>query len=124
MLQQVSLVSIPVKNQDKALKFYTEKLGFKLEVDAPFGPGLRWIELSLTGCPVKVALFTPQGHENRIGTLSNVVFSSEDVQKTYEELSAKGIEFTEKPKKQSWGGVTALFKDIDGNIFCLSSQES
>jgi|SRR5581483_2546626 len=123
MLSGVSLVSIHVKNQDKALKFYTEKLGFKLDVDAPFGEGQRWIELTLADSPVRVALYTMEGQEDRIGTPSNIVFACKDIQKTYKEFSSKGVEFVEKPQKQSWGGTTARFKDVDGNTFCLCSME-
>ena len=118
----VSMVSIPVKDQEKSLKFYTEKLGFQVVTDAPFGDGCRWIELAPQTGNTRIALFCPPGHESRIGTFSNIVFSTDDVQKTYEKLSRLGVEFTELPKKQPWGGTTALFKDIDGNTFCLSSE--
>jgi catechol 2,3-dioxygenase-like lactoylglutathione lyase family enzyme len=42
MIRGVKIVSIPVRNQDVALKFYTEKIGFKVATDQPFGPGQRW----------------------------------------------------------------------------------
>ena len=45
MIRGVKIVSIPVSNQDVALQFYTEKIGFKVATDQPFGPGRRWIEL-------------------------------------------------------------------------------
>lgn len=120
---KVDIVSIPVKNQDRALKFYIEKLGFKLETDAPFGEGLRWIELSSPYGGTRVALFTPFGQEDRVGGFSNVVFScSDDLQQTYETLVNKGVEFVQPPKKESWG-ISALFKDSEDNVFCLSQKE-
>ncbi len=67
MIRGVKIVSIPVRNQDVALKFYTEKVGFKVATDQPFGPGQRWIELLIPGADTALALFTPEGHENRIG---------------------------------------------------------
>jgi catechol 2,3-dioxygenase-like lactoylglutathione lyase family enzyme len=121
MISQVKHVIIPVKDQDKALKFYTDKLGFKLLVDAPFGPGLRWIELQIPGADTQIVLFTPEGHEDRVGTSSSFVFSCADVKKTYDDLSKKGVEFLHPPKKEFWGSFT-LFKDVDGNTFCLSSS--
>lgn len=120
---KVSLVSVPVRNQERALIFYTEKLGFKLETDAAFEEGKRWIELSSPDGDTRVALFTVSGQEDRIGTFSNVVFSCDDVQKVYEVLKSRGVEFAEVPKKQPWGGTIATFKDVDGNTFCLSSME-
>jgi catechol 2,3-dioxygenase-like lactoylglutathione lyase family enzyme len=121
MISKVSLATIPVKDQDRALKFYTEKLGFKVDVDLPFGEHQRWIELIIPGADTRVALFTCDGQQDRIGTFSNISFGADDAYKTYEELSKKGVEFTQKPEMQSWGGVLGLFKDPDGNTFCLIS---
>jgi catechol 2,3-dioxygenase-like lactoylglutathione lyase family enzyme len=59
MIRGVKIVSIPVRNQDVALKFYTEKVGFKVATDQPFGPGQRWIELLIPGADTVLALFTP-----------------------------------------------------------------
>ena len=68
MIKAVKFVSIPVRDQDQALSFYTEKLGFQVLTDQPMGDGQRWVELRIPGSETKVALFTPPGHENRIGT--------------------------------------------------------
>ncbi len=121
MISGIKHVTIPVKDQDKALKFYTEKLGFKVLVDVGFGGGQRWIELQIPNADTQVVLFTAEGHENRIGTSSNVIFTSPDIEKTYQDLKSKGVEFVQPPTQESWG-VYALFKDIDNNVFCLSSS--
>jgi predicted enzyme related to lactoylglutathione lyase len=122
MISDIKLVSIPVGDQDRALAFYTEKLGFTLQTDQPFGGGKRWIELQVPGTSSKVVLFTPDGQEERVGTFSNIVFGTEDIQKTYEDLSARGVEFSAPPSKQPWG-TFAQFSDPDGNSFVLSSTE-
>ena len=68
MIRSIDIVSIPVRNQDAAVKFYTEKLGFKVATNQEFGNGgQRWIELLIPGAETRLALFTPPGHENRIG---------------------------------------------------------
>ena len=121
MIDSVKLVSVPVRDQDRALEFYTSNLGFKIVTDQPFGDGQRWIELRVPGSHTRVVLFSPPGQEDRIGTFSNIVFSCKNVEKTYEELREKGVEFTQPPKSESWG-TSALFKDVDGNVFCLSSR--
>lgn len=118
---KVDLISIPIADSSRALKFYTEKLGFKLITDEKFGENKRWIELSIPKTEIRLALFTPDGQENRIGTFSNITFSTPDIQKTYDELTAKGIQFTKPPTKEGWG-IFALFKDSEGNIFCLSQK--
>lgn len=122
MITHVKFSSIPVTDQERALEFYTEKLGFTLETDAPFGDGKRWIELSAPEGNTRIVLFTLEGQEDRIGTYSNIVFATKNVQKAYDELHKKGVEFTSLPTVESWG-VYAQFKDPDGNLFILSSSE-
>lgn len=122
MIAQVKHVSIPIKDQDVALKFYTEKLGFEVAVDAEFAPDQqRWIELKIPGADTQIVLFTNEGQEDRIGTFSNIIFYSDDVQKTTDELKAKGVEFTQDPVTETWGSYS-VFKDPDGNTFMISSS--
>ena len=122
MIKAVKFVSIPVRDQDKALEFYTKGMGFGISTDQPMGPGQqRWIELKIPGADTRVVLFTADGHEDRIGTFSGVSFATDNVEKTYTELSARGVEFSEGPTKQPWG-TYAIFKDVDGNQFVLSQK--
>src|SRR5947209_10330084 len=121
MIRGISVASIPVRNQDAALKFYTEKLGFKILTDQPFNGKQRWIELLIPGAESKVALFTPEGHESRIGTFQPLTFWCDDVSATAKALKAKGVEFVLNPKKEIWGTM-AIFKDSEGNQFVLSNK--
>jgi len=121
MITQVKFVGIPTRNQDRALAFYTEKLGFKVATDQPFDDKQRWIELRIGRAETRFVLFTPEGHEDRIGTFFNGSLECDDVEQTYRELSARGVEFTSPPQKQPWGHY-ATFKDADGNQFVLSSR--
>jgi catechol 2,3-dioxygenase-like lactoylglutathione lyase family enzyme len=120
MIRGISVASIPVRNQDAALKFYTEKLGFKVLTDQPYTEKQRWIELLIPGAESRVALFTPQGHENRIGGLQPLTFWCDDVMATAKTLKAKGVAFALEPKTEVWGTM-AIFKDVDGNEFVLSN---
>jgi predicted enzyme related to lactoylglutathione lyase len=121
MIKRVKFASIPVNDQDTALEFYTEKLGFSIITDQPFSDNQRWIELGIPGAETRVALLTAQGQEDRIGTFSNIVFASEDVEATYKALHGKGVEFVQPPKKEGWG-TFAIFKDADRNQFVLSTK--
>jgi catechol 2,3-dioxygenase-like lactoylglutathione lyase family enzyme len=82
MIKAMKFASIPVKDQQRALEFYTRKLGFHVTTDQAMGPGQRWIELGLNGGS-GVALFTPQGHEDRVGTFSGISFVCDDAEKTH-----------------------------------------
>jgi len=118
MLKQVKFVSIPVRDQDKALAFWTNKVGLQVATDQPMGEGQRWIELKVPGAQTGLVLFTPPGHEDRIGSFQNISFMVDDVERTYQELVARGVEFVQPPKRESWG-TSAIFKDPDGNSFVM-----
>jgi catechol 2,3-dioxygenase-like lactoylglutathione lyase family enzyme len=121
MITHLKFAGIPTRDQDRALAFYTGKLGFKVVTDQPMGPGQRWIELRIANSETRVVLFTPEGHVDRIGTQFNGAFACDNVEKTYEELLARGVEFLGPPEKQPWG-TFAIFKDPDGNQFVMGSR--
>ena len=121
MITHVKFVSIPTRDQDRAVTFYTEKLGFKVVTDQPMGDQQRWIELRVANSDTRVVLFTPEGQEDRIGTAFNGAFACDNVEKTYEDLKARGVEFSAPPNKQPWG-TFASFTDPDGNQFVMSSR--
>ena len=120
MIRKVKFSSIPVRDQDRALEFYVGTLGFSLMTDQPMGPGQRWIEVRPAKGDTGIALFTPRGHEDRVGTFTGISMECDDVQKTYEELFAKGVEFAKPPETQPWG-VMAILKDSEGNQIVLST---
>jgi predicted enzyme related to lactoylglutathione lyase len=125
MITKARSVGIYVTNQQRALDFYTQKLGFQLLQDQPMGPEMgdaRWILVAPPGAETPFVLFTPPGNESRIGGFSNVVFDTEDIHTTYAELSQKGVDFSEAPAQMPWGWW-AQFKDPDGNEFGLSQSE-
>src|SRR5215831_556576 len=120
MIRQLKFVGIPVGDQDRALAFYRDKLGFKIHTDQPMGKQ-RWIELKIPGAETLVVLFTPDGQENRVGTFFNGAFACDNIEKTYEALKGRGVEFTQEPKKEPWG-TYATFKDSEGISFVLGSK--
>lgn len=121
MIKMVKFVSIPTSDQDRALDFWTRQVGFRIVTDQPMGPGKRWIELGIPGADTSVVLFTPEGHEDRIGGFFNGAFACDDVDYTYRQLSERGVPFEGAPEKTGWGQF-AKFRDPDGNLFVLSSR--
>lgn len=124
--------SIYVLDQDRAIDFYTNKLGFKIITDIPMADNDRWI----TVCPPKQPGFeiilspltrgmfskgTVKALKELVqkGAFGLGVFTCTDIFATYEELKAKGVEFTKPPTKELYG-TEALFKDDSGNWFSLA----
>jgi catechol 2,3-dioxygenase-like lactoylglutathione lyase family enzyme len=121
MITNVAVVGVFVSDEDKALDFYVNKLGFEKRADEPMGDGLRWIEVAPPGATTRIVLTRGYGDwsQEKVGQFAGIVFEPDDINATYQELSARGVEFTEPPTAQPWGGVQALFKDQDGNTFVL-----
>lgn len=120
MITAIKFVGIPVADQDRALRFYTEVLGFTVMTDQPMG-AQRWIELRLGRSETGIALFTPDGHEDRIGTFQNLSMQCDDVARTYAELTERGAIFERPPQEESWG-TSAILRDSEGNRLVLSSR--
>ena len=121
MITHVKFVSIPTTDQDRALRFWTEQVGFTLMTDQPFSEKQRWIELKVGSSETRLVLFTPDGQEARIGSFFNGALACDDVEATHRQLSERGVEFDSPPQKQPWG-TFATFRDPDGNQFVLSSR--
>ena len=120
MITRLKFVSIPTRDQERALRFWTEQMGFEVATDQPMGEQ-RWIELKIPRGETGVVLWTQEGHEDRIGTFFNGSFACDDIEFSYRQLKERGVEFVTAPKKEPWGHY-AVFKDPDGNQFVLGSR--
>jgi len=124
-----------VHDQDEALAFYTEKLGFEVRTDAtlPELGNFRWLTVSPAGQPdVAIVLMAIPGPPvmdedvaNQVRSLmatgfaGTVFLTTEDCQASYEELKARGVEFTEEPEERPYG-IDSGFRDPSGNSFRLT----
>ncbi len=121
MITHIQITTVHVSDQDAALDFYVNKLGFEKRADAPMGPDLRWLEVGLPGARTGIVLAKGYGgdEDRRIGRFTGLVLAADDIQGTYELLSGRGVRFTEPPTPQPWGMIQAQFVDPDGNGFVL-----
>jgi predicted enzyme related to lactoylglutathione lyase len=124
-----------VHDQDEALAFYTEKLGFEVQTDAtlPELGDFRWLTVSPAEQPdfaiVLMAIPGPPVMDGEVanqvrslmakGFAGTVFLTTEDCQASYEELKARGVEFTEEPEERPYG-IDAGFRDPSGNSFRLT----
>ncbi len=133
MTMRLTHVTVVVKDQDEALKWYTEKLGFvKRADDSTTMRGLRWLTVSPPGqTEPEIILNKPdpammdEGHKDwaeamlkMVGKNPTWVLWTDDCMRTYKELMAKGVQFPFPPEKQPWG-VSAVFVDLYGNPYNL-----
>ena len=114
---------IYVRDQDRALCFYTEQLGFRVVVDHRFPDGSRWIEVAPADGNAHLGLTLLRGEddpEKLIRPEALIWFITEDVTRKYEEWKARGVAFEFPPQAPAWGGIHTSFKDPDGNHFGLA----
>lgn len=128
MITRIESVTLYVSDQDRAKAFYTEKLGFGVRMDAPMGPDSRWISLSPGNGESSLVLMKPArempGYDlasAMVGSWATFIFGVDDINATYQELSARGVEFVDAPSHQDWGWWATL-KDPDGNVIGLHSD--
>jgi catechol 2,3-dioxygenase-like lactoylglutathione lyase family enzyme len=129
MIKQLTTVQVWVHDQDEALAFYTEKLGFELreDVTVPELGNFRWLTVGVPGQEVAIVLMAVPGppvfdEETRAqinalvakGAATGLFFSTEDIDTTYEELKGRGVEFQQEPTQQPYG-IDAGFRDPSGN---------
>ncbi len=133
MITNISLISVWVKDIDESLAFYTEVLGFRAKDDLQLGPDFRWctvvhpdqpelqVHLTTPSKPLSDDLIAAMQRAQESGGLPGIGLNVDDCQATYEELSAKGVEFIQPPEQRPYG-VEALMRDNSGNWMVLVEQ--
>ena len=134
MIRKLSHATLYVRDQDKAYETYVNKFGFRVTNDMKMEGGMRWLTVSPPQQPeIEILLAEPKEpmipgdvvpHFRAIldrDAMGGGVWETDDVQKTYEELDSKGIEFLKTPTKEFYG-IEAVFKDGCGNWFSLTER--
>jgi catechol 2,3-dioxygenase-like lactoylglutathione lyase family enzyme len=128
---KISHMMVAVHDQDEALAFYRDKLGFDVKQDMPFEDGdARWLTVSPPGQDLEIVLIVPEmGRSAEIagrvrelmalGALGAGILSVDDCRAAHRELVAKGVEFTEEPVERFYG-IDAGFRDPSGNPWRLT----
>jgi serine phosphatase RsbU (regulator of sigma subunit)/catechol 2,3-dioxygenase-like lactoylglutathione lyase family enzyme len=120
---RLQFVRIPVRDQERSMRFFVEQLGFQLLLDVRFASGNRWIEVAPPDGTASLSLVLPalgSDEETMIGKSGAVTFLAEDVEARYREWLKRGVPFAEVLQKPAWGGMFCRFEDPDGNSFLLA----
>ncbi len=114
-VSQVGRVMVPVADQDAAIAFYRDALGFELTADVPFGNGDRWVEVTPAGGGTSLALVPPQG-EYQAGRMTGIALDTADAIEAHDQLRARGVDVDDDLMGGA-GGVPSMFffRDADGN---------
>ena len=128
MIRQIAQVTLVVDDYDKAIEFYTKKLGFTLIEDTLLSETKRWVVVGPKSSSCSLLLAKADNEEqkkssgNQTGGRVFLFLHTDDFRKDYEAMQEKGIVFVRKPVEEKWGTV-AVFKDLYGNLWDLIEQK-
>lgn len=126
---RLGTVPVFVADQERALAFWRDAMGWEVTADFPIGNGDRWLAVARRRGETEVLLFRPGMYgpdsaplADRVGAWTGMVFLTGDIQAAYRELSERGVPFGGPPRQQPWGGWETWFSDPDGNRFQLAER--
>ena len=136
MITRLSHATIYVLDQEEALRFYRDKLGFEVRTDATMDNGFRWLTVGPKTQPdLEIILMavkeSPMFGADHVAALKNLIQSGamgagvldvDDCRKTYQELKARGVEFLSEPADNFYG-IEAIMKDNSGNWFSMTQPK-
>jgi catechol 2,3-dioxygenase-like lactoylglutathione lyase family enzyme len=134
-ITQVGTVFVPVADQDRALGFYVDTLGFEKRSDFPYGEGSRWVEVAPPGSPIAIALVPPSEGGTPGGDKTHCAISTADIDSDHATLRARGVDVdaevardgrprhllfdTDRDMRNATVPPMFFFRDLDGNRFLI-----
>lgn len=120
VIDRVGRVAVPVSDQDRAIEFYTEKLGFTLAADIAVNEDYRWVEVSPPAGGTTLAIVPPpQATPDRIGIDTGVILTTDDIDGAHDELSARGVDVDDVARMGDPVPPMLFFRDQDGNTLLI-----
>ena len=121
-ITEVGTVIVPVSDQDRAIEFYTETLGFELRTDIPYGDGDRWVDVAPPGAVTTIALVPPREGQS-VGVPTNMGLTTEDVDADHAALKERGADVDDVVRMGDPVPPMFFLRDQDGNqIFVVQRQ--
>jgi catechol 2,3-dioxygenase-like lactoylglutathione lyase family enzyme len=115
-ISQVGVVCIPVSDQDRAIAFYVDTLGFEKRADVPFGNGYRWVEVAPPGAVTTIAIVPPPPGKPTGNVDTGIGLHTDDADAVHAELKTAGVDVDEEISRMG-DPVPPMFwlRDPDGN---------
>jgi catechol 2,3-dioxygenase-like lactoylglutathione lyase family enzyme len=118
-ITSIATVIVPVSDQDKALDFYVDTLGFEKRTDIAYGSGERWLEVAPPGAATTIAIVPPR-EGDPVGVNTRVAFTTDDIDADHANLQTRGVDTD--PEIMRMGDPVPpmfFFRDPDGNNFLI-----
>jgi catechol 2,3-dioxygenase-like lactoylglutathione lyase family enzyme len=120
MITSIQICTLHVSDQQQALAFWRDVLGFEVRDDKEFMPEARWITVGPPGGQASFVLWPKDvgAKVDEVGGFTGYSLTCDDIEHTVAELTARGVSFTQAIRSEDWGKHT-MFADPDGNLFSL-----
>jgi len=113
-IAEIGTVIVPVSDQDRAIEFYTQKLGFELRGDVPYGDGDRWVDVAPSGAATTIALVPPQQGQ-AVGVPTNIGLVTDAVDADHAQLKEQGVDVDDVMRMGAPVPDMFFLRDQDGN---------
>jgi catechol 2,3-dioxygenase-like lactoylglutathione lyase family enzyme len=119
-IAKIGVVCIPVSDQDRAIEFYVDKLGFEKRADVPFGNGYRWVEVAPAGADTAIAIVPPPPGKPTGDVETGIGLNTDDIDGVHADLKARGVDVDAEISRMG-DPVPPLFwlRDPDGNTLMV-----
>jgi lactoylglutathione lyase len=121
MITKIATAAVYVEDQRTAVDFWIKQVGFEIHSEKSMGPNAAWIEVGPPGDVSCLVVYPKSMMQDWAERKPSVVFECDNIQKTFEEMRDRGVQFTQEPKEMPWG-TFAIFLDPEGNWFGLRSR--
>jgi catechol 2,3-dioxygenase-like lactoylglutathione lyase family enzyme len=123
-ISKVGVVCIPCSDQDRAVAFYTDTLGFEKRTDVPFGNGYRWVEVAPAGADTTIAVVPPPPGKPTGGVETGIGLWTDDIDSVYDDLKSRGVDVDDEVSRMG-GPVPPIFwlRDPDGNSLMVVENQ-
>jgi lactoylglutathione lyase len=123
MITKIAAAALYTEHQQKAVEFWTKQVGFETHRKMPMDQTTSWIEVGPPGDASCLVIYPRSMMQDWSERKPSIVFETDDVRKTFEEMHGRGVQFTHEPKELGWRWF-AIFLDPDGNGFGLRGREN
>jgi catechol 2,3-dioxygenase-like lactoylglutathione lyase family enzyme len=115
-IAKVGVVVVPVTDEDRAIEFYVDKLGFEKRADVPFGGSYRWVEVAPPGAETTIAIVKPPEGKQAGNTETGIALHTGDIESVHADMKAAGVDVDEEISAMG-DPVPPMFwlRDQDGN---------
>jgi catechol 2,3-dioxygenase-like lactoylglutathione lyase family enzyme len=124
-IAKIGVVCIPVSDQDRAIEFYVDTLGFEKRADVPFGNGYRWVEVAPAGADTAIAIVPPPPGKPTGDVETGIGLNTDDIDAVHADLKARGVDVDAEVSRMG-DPVPPLFwlRDPDGNTLMVVEAAS